>query len=200
MPTPFQRLDEILQTINRPGSFCAAGWSPIPFPGLSIHGFGPVPLPMIPALVPLLEPHAEPAPYGRGGETLVDEEVRRCLQVQPESLDLSATGWSELLADVVRHAAASLGVPGEVHAQLYKLLIYRPGDFFIPHRDTEKAPGMFATLVLALPAVYEGGELLVTHKGETVAMALDRGYSPTSVSWAAFYADCTHQVRPVTSG
>ena len=40
------------------------------------------------------------------------------------------------------------------------------GQFFASHRDTEKAPGMFATLVVVvvLPSTSTGGELLVRHK------------------------------------
>ena len=34
-------------------------------------------------------------------------------------------------------------------ADLYKLLVYDPGSFFVNHRDTEKAAGMFATLIIA---------------------------------------------------
>ena len=44
----------------------------------------------------------------------------------------------------------------EVSAELYKLLVYEKGGFFLSHRDTEKAPGMFATLVISLPSSHEG--------------------------------------------
>ena len=56
-------------------------------------------------------------------------------------------------------------------AEFYKLLIYDAGSFFVDHRDTEKVPGMFATLVIALPSAHSGGELVVRH--------LDRGWSST---------------------
>jgi hypothetical protein len=56
--------------------------------------------------------------------------------------------------------------PGTVKAIPYKLLLYEAGDFFLPHRDTEKEPGMFATLVLQLPSTYTGGALVVRHGGK----------------------------------
>jgi hypothetical protein len=40
-------------------------------------------------------------------------------------------------------------------ADLYKLLAYDPGSFFVNHRDTEKVAGMFATLIIVLPSVAE---------------------------------------------
>ena len=53
--------------------------------------------------------------------------------------------WADDLAQIVRHVTQGLGVSGLVEAELYKLLVYDTGSFFISHRDTEKAPGMFAT-------------------------------------------------------
>lgn len=38
-----------------------------------------------------------------------------------------------------------------VQAELYKCLLYGPGDFFLAHKDTEKAAGMVATLAICLP-------------------------------------------------
>jgi hypothetical protein len=46
-----------------------------------------------------------------------------------------------------------------ITANFYKLLIYNEGSFFVSHRDTEKAPVMFATLVIVLPSALSGGEL-----------------------------------------
>lgn len=88
---------------------------------------------------------------------------------------------------------------GRVAAELYKLLIYDEGSFFVSHRDTEKAPGMFATLVIVLPSIYEGGELIVRHLGREERLELSCE-DPSQVAFAAFYADCMHEVRPIISG
>src|SRR5438132_1253569 len=84
-------------------------------------------------------------------------------------------------------------------AEFYKLLLYDEGSFFIGHRDTEKMPGMFATLVIALPSSFVGGELVVRHKGREVRLDL-RCDDPAEAAFAAFYADCVHEVLPVTKG
>lgn len=64
--------------------------------------------------------------------------------------------WGGYVAGITQRLAANLGVPATdgVEAQLYKLLLYKPGDHFTPHRDTEKAPRMFATLAIMLPSQY----------------------------------------------
>src|SRR6187431_68272 len=66
---------------------------------------------------------------------------------------------------------------------------------------TPKAPGMFATLVIVLPSVpvSTGGELIVRHKGREVRLDL-RPEEPSEVRFAAFYADCVHELTPVTQG
>ena len=86
-----------------------------------------------------------------------------------------------------------------MRAELYKLLVYDAGGFFIEHRDTEKAEGMFGTLVIVLPSIYEGGELMVRHGGREALLDL-RCNDPSEARFAAFYADCRHEVMPVTSG
>ena len=58
---------------------------------------------------------------------------------------------------------------------------------------------MFATLVVVLPSISTGGELVVRHKGREVRLSL-RCDDPSEAAFAAFYADCVHEVLPVTSG
>src|SRR5205814_2095368 len=67
------------------------------------------------------------------------------------------------------------------------------------HRDTEKVPGMFATLVIVLPSAHSGGELIVRHLGREVVFDL-RPEDPSEVGFVAFYADCVHEVRPLATG
>ena len=142
---------------------------------------------------------ADQAPYGRGAETIVDTSVRRTWQIGVNRIRISGKHWAETLNGIVGRAAEGLGVEGAVSAELYKLLIYDQGSFFVSHRDTEKAPGMFATLVLALPSLSTGGELIVRHGGHEATLDL-RNEEPSEIAFAAFYADCLHEVRPVTSG
>ena len=93
---------------------------------------------------------------------------------------------------------------------------HEPGCFFARHRDSERLDGMFATLVLELPSIYEGAELSVyspltpgeketyTFNGGGNAMSntkrrSNRLRSP-GLHFAAFYADCYHEVSKLTSG
>jgi hypothetical protein len=79
-------------------------------------------------------------------------------------------------------------------------LIYEPGSFFAPHRDSEKVTGMFATLVVCLPSRHEGGTLLVTHDGQSKVIDFGGKNAEFQIQYAAFYADCQHEITPVTAG
>lgn len=193
------RLPTLLGQIRRPGDFYATGTFDIHPPRLEVQGVGPIALPLLTAQAEQIIAVAERAPYGRGTETLVDTDVRRTWQVGAEQVRISGKAWEQDLSAMVGQAAAGLGVTGSVEAELYKLLVYDTGSFFVRHRDSEKAPGMFATLVVVLPSDYSGGELLVRHKGQEVRLDL-RHDEPSEVAFAAFYADCPHEVLPVASG
>src|SRR5208283_4867061 len=58
---------------------------------------------------------------------------------------------------------------------------------------------MFATMLLVLPSTHGGGELVVKHAGREVALDL-HPEDPSEIGFAGFYADCVHEVRPVTTG
>lgn len=192
-------LDAILQAIRRPGDFYFAGTSEIFAPNLEVTGVGTIALPLLPSQAEELVAVAERAPYGRGEDTLVDTDVRRTWQIGPERIRIGGRHWSRSLSGIVERCAAGLGVAEPVSAELYKMLIYDTGSFFVEHRDTEKTPGMFATLVVVLPSICTGGELVVRHRGREVCLDLACPEA-SEAAFAAFYADCVHEVRPVTSG
>jgi hypothetical protein len=112
---------------------------------------------------------------------------------------IASRHWPQTLQTVLTRVGEGLGVEDPIEAELYKLLVYDEGSFFVSHRDTEKSPGMFATLVIVLPSVCSGGELVVRHGGREVKLDM-RAADSAEIAFAAFYADCVHEVLPVTSG
>ena len=193
-------IEKLLQSVDRPGDFCSHGRLFAPMPRLEVKGAGLLSFPVPEAQIRALIAAAERAPYGRGRETLLDTSVRDCWQIDAGRLRLGGAAWAETFARVLGSAAAGLGCPPDrLDAQLYKLLIYEPGGFFAAHRDTEKADGMIATLSISLPSAGAGGGLVVRHGNRESTIDMDAG-EPSELAFAAFYADCTHEVRPVTEG
>ncbi|HMV69371.1 MAG TPA: 2OG-Fe(II) oxygenase, partial [Myxococcota bacterium] len=192
-------LSKVFQSEVRPGVFAASTVASIPLPRVEVAGVGVLAFPLQPEQAQRLIERAERSPYGKGPLTLVDPEVRRSWQIGPGQISFGGAGWDPLRAQVAAFVKEALGVDGTVKVEPYKLLLYEPGGFFTPHRDTEKAAGMFATAVVVLPSAHAGGEIVVRHLDRVEVLAVGSD-DPGCVGLAAFYADCVHEVRPVTEG
>lgn len=193
-------LEKLLSGVRRPGDFFVLGSLETPMPRVEVGGVGvisfPVPEPQIQQIIQ----QATRAPYGRGEETIHDESVRKTWQLPASMVQVGGKTWEKTFSQLLATVVDGLGcAEAKVSAELYKLLVYDPGGFFAAHRDTEKAGGMFGTLVVTLPSAHRGGELLIRHAGrEVVADLSSEEFS--ELKFAAFYADCEHEVRPVTRG
>ena len=193
-------LEKLIKSVNRPGDFYAQGRLVVPMPRLEIDGIGMLSFPVPEMQVRSLIAGAERAPYGRGSDTLVDTSVRDCFQIGAERIRLAGDAWQDTFARILVMAAEGLGYPADrVDANLYKLLIYEHGGFFSPHRDSEKEDGMIATLSVSLPVVGKGGALVIRH-GDRESVVEMNVEEPSEIAFAAFYADCLHEVRPVVEG
>src|SRR5271165_2283107 len=199
MPSIGTALLKTLRSVERPGDFCVGGRREMFMPAIDVDGVGRIAFPLLPVQVERLVAIAAWAPYGRGAETLVDHNVRRTWQIDSGKVRIGGRHWEKTLGDLVADVALGLGVNGTVAADFYKLLVYDAGSFFVDHRDTEKVPAMFATMVLVLPSAHSGGELIVRHLGREVVLDL-HPEEPSEVGFAAFYADCVHEVRPIIAG
>jgi len=195
-----QALEALLSEVKRPGDFLVSGMREVPMPKVMVEGVGVLSFPVPLAQIEMLIAQATRAPYGRGEETILDESVRKVWQLPPEKVQIGGKSWAANFAGILEQVAAGLGCEGmAVAADLYKLLIYDVGGFFLAHRDTEKVEGMFGTLVLGLPSAYAGGELLIRHAGREARVDLSRAEF-SELAFVAFYADCEHEVRPITQG
>lgn len=195
-----EELTGALEGLERPGDYVASGTVVCAPPLMEVDGVGVVSFPVPTEQARALAAAAERAPYGRGDQTLVDESVRKVRQISPDKVKISGKQWPSTLASIVATTTEGLGCPkGSLKADLYKVLVYETGGFFLPHRDTEKAPGMLGTLIVVLPSAHEGGELIVRHDSRERALDL-RNLDPGELRYAAFYADCEHEVRPVSAG
>lgn len=147
-----------------------------------------------------IKAQGEVAPYGKGTETLHDDSVRKSWQIDASALRWNGPDWDKTIAGIVSAVTEDLGVEGEVVAEPYKLLLYEKGGFFLPHRDTEKLGAMFATLIVALPSAHKGGALVIRHGGQEVSVDFSGAEGRRQIQYAAFFADCEHEVQTVTSG
>lgn len=168
---------------------------------IEVDGAGPLRFPISATTAQVLCAVARPAPFGRRDQTLHDRSVRDTWEIDARRIRIDAPRWKRTLEPVLEDLAKKLGLPSETQlvAVLDKLLVYTPGQFFAPHQDSERADDMIGSLVVELPSKSAGGSVVVHHQGEKLTFrGAKRG--PKDLSLLAFYADCHHEVKPITSG
>jgi hypothetical protein len=154
---------------------------------------------------------AKKAPHGRGEKTLLDKNVRDAWEIDGRQLKICTEDWNSLmngndsnLLDTIKTKLAP--DTQNIRAELYKLLIYEKGNHFIKHQDTQRNKHHFASLVIFLPSVYTGGDLVISHqnyKERSFNFSLtnkDEENKPLQCNYVAFYTDCHHEIKPLKSG
>jgi hypothetical protein len=195
---PRESLSDALAAIKRPGSFAVRREVSASDLVLEVGGVGPISLPVSQAKARALCSVASPARHGFKDQTRLDRTVRDTWEIPRTRLKIDQRRWKQALVPELDRIKSALGLAAdcELRAELHNLLVYAPGQFFVPHQDTEKADGMIGTLVVTLPSAFSGGAIVIKHHDEKVEF---RGSSRNLVL-VAFYADCHHEVRPVKTG
>jgi hypothetical protein len=196
--SPRERIAARLGDITGTGSFSARCTAPTDDLHLDVRGVGPLELPLSSAQARRLCEVARPARYGHGELTLLNREVRDTWEIPRSWVRIDKRRWNRTLRPMLESLGADLGLAAgaRLDAELHSMLVYAPGQFFVPHQDSEKADDMVATLVVTLPGTCTGGSLLIHHRGETATYRSTKH----ALSFVAFYADCRHEIRPVRSG
>lgn len=195
------RVQAALDAMQREGSFAARLRCPANDLTIEVRGVGVLRFPLSAATARKLSSVARPAPFGLRERTLHNPNIRDTGQIQRSSVKIDRRRWKPVLQAHLAQIQRSLGLPaeGRLDAVLDKLLVYGPGQFFAPHKDSERSDDMIGTLTVELPSVYTGGAMLVAHGGQRKEFRRTAG-SGKELTLLAFYADCTHEARPVKSG
>ncbi|RPD82293.1 hypothetical protein L226DRAFT_497438 [Lentinus tigrinus ALCF2SS1-7] len=173
-----------------------------PNPSLNIDGLGTVGLPLGVRDAAAIKECAGQAPFGMADRTIVDKSVRDTWEIDASKVHFENAAWGTFMAQTVRDVCEILGVDfqaSQPRCELYKLLLYETGSHFLPHVDTEKVNGMFATIVVVLPSRFTGGAVRVTH-GELSEIYDNSANSSMTTSILAWYTDVEHEVKQITSG
>ena len=196
-----KELLNILNTIQGNGSFATSGIVDLTLPSLYVDGVGEIHLPLGKDQAKELSRVATKAPFGKGSKTITDTTVRSAWQIDANAITFKNKSWKKAIKNITKKVQQGLGIEDlSVDLSLYKLLLYEKGDFFLPHKDSEKEKGMFATLVVALPSKHKGGELIVRFDGREEHIDFSKAADNYLLSYAAFYADCEHEITRITSG
>ncbi|KAF8628062.1 hypothetical protein AX17_006065 [Amanita inopinata Kibby_2008] len=187
-----------------PGNYAYSSAIPsTPNPCLTISGLGLISLPLSSEGAKKIIGRSSQAPYGQGNLTLVNKQVRDTWEIEPGQVKFENPEWEKFVQGLmVEKVCPALGVEyGNTppRNELHKLLLYETGSRFLSHQDTQKADGMFATMIVLLPSQYAGGQVHVTHGSDTQVFDFSSS-SFGNAAVLAWYTDVMHEVKPVTSG
>ncbi|KAE8326624.1 hypothetical protein BDV39DRAFT_88925 [Aspergillus sergii] len=161
-----------------------------------------------PSALQQLVSDCSPATFGRGNEDILDPSYRQAGKMDPAKF---ATTFHpadfRIITLIERILLPSVSNDGEnsltgraISAELYKLNVYSgPSGLFRSHVDTPRSVRQVGSLVVCLPAAFKGGNLLIRHQGKEVEFDW-APRSATAIQWAAFYSDCSHEIKTVTEG
>lgn len=190
-----------LKDLKGSGKFISVQTTEFLFPGMEVDGVGEIAYPINEAQAKALIQVAHKAPFGKGSETILDNNVRNAWEIDAAKLTFNGNRWAGFADKILSNIKPDLGLEDyTISAHLYKMLIYETGGFFLPHKDSEKEKGMFGTLVIGLPSKHTGGELVVSFGGAEEIADFSENSGDYKIDYAAFYADCDHEIRPLTSG
>lgn len=166
---------------------------------ITIAGVGPIQFPIQVQNIEQLLKVSETAKFGLREQTLVDKTIRDTFEISADKISVQIN--EQKLNQMLTHMREQLGLSEDtiLIPHLHNLLIYKAGQFFKPHQDSEKLDGMVATLVIILPSPHIGGDLIVQHKQHNARFESE-SLMPQALKCAAFYADCQHEVKPVKQG
>ncbi|KAI2470828.1 hypothetical protein F4781DRAFT_159286 [Annulohypoxylon bovei var. microspora] len=157
-----------------------------------------IPMPLVPRDAETIKNASRQAPFGKGDETVVDTSVRNTWELDHTQFKFTNPDWKDYVVSLLTDAARSLAIP-KMKPQPYKLLLYEEGSFFKRHKDSEKVPGMMATMVICLPSKHDGGSVHLSHGGKNYVFETDKtsDFGLTTLSW---FSDVTHEVKPLKAG
>lgn len=110
---------------------------------------------------------AEPATFGLANQAVLDPTYRSARTLTSENFAINLHPESNLLNEIHQlmletkkketNSRQSNSTQSTVRAELYRVNIYGPGDFFREHQDTpQKNKSHFGSLVFCLPTNFQG--------------------------------------------
>lgn len=123
-----------------------------------------------------------------------------CICVGPSAVSLVNDEFEQQINSLAVTVAEELGLGPvtNITVQLNGVLIHGMGGTFSSIKDPNSANRVFASLVVTLPSIFEGGGFMVSHQGMRKIFKTEKPAYRTS--YIAFYNSCAYNFLPVASG
>lgn len=135
---------------------------------------------------------------------MMNIDALKSWKLQPDKVEFTNPKWHSGMEKLVETVIGPLGYNGvAMQCKFSELLVLGERDHSIKHQDAEKEDGMVATLMIQLPSLYEGGDLVVYHGGQVKHrhdFGKAEGTSAYLPHYAVFFADAEDELEKVTKG
>ncbi len=112
--------------------------------------------------------------------------------------------WNEQLIVLTERVSKELNCEGKLKAEFNKLLLHKTGSIYTRHVNIHKETSPFATLIIKLPSVYTGGELVVYDHAKVTKRVYDfdnvKQESVFSIQYVAHLENLEHELLRVEAG
>jgi hypothetical protein len=159
--------------------------------GLNVEGLGLVSLPLIDSQAQQLIQMSE-------HDTRVVKNEFNSYEIDHSLIKITHPNWNEQLNNLIKIICDSMGCVGMSCAKLEKMILYTKDSRFVQKNNQVKEKSKFATLILQLPSIYEGGQLKLLEKEFDIGQSKNR--SPYFIHYAAHYANLEHEILPIKAG
>ena len=132
--------------------------------------------------------------------------TRKCCTLDPNQFTFQNPKYHNVLDNVLSKVTEEMDCELEnVQAKINKLLLYQENadddGLVFENKNTKYEEGHFATLVMQLPSVFKGHELIVYSDGKSPKeIKFDVSESQYEIIYAAFYNTCQHKMTPLNEG
>ena len=174
-------------------------------PNIDIKGYGILPLPVNKHTFDSVKPLCSLLPFG--DETTENVGLTgNIFQLDPQQFVIKNVKFVNQVASLIEDKISfNLGLGFQsrnISVKICKLLICKAGRRFCEQRnvDMESQDGMFGSLVIQLPSVFTGGDLIVKHDNFSKVFNNSAPEKSSRCSFVAHYASCPHELTEITSG
>ena len=175
-------------------------------PLICVNGFGLLPFPLNDATFQCLKPFCTAASFGNDARETLADTGRNRYQLDPSQFEIKNETFTNQITLLIQSEIKSgLGLAGDtIYGKIYKLLIFEKGSKSEEQNDNniemENNDNLFGTLIVQLPSVFTGGDLVVNHLKSSKVFDNSSSGSSTHCKFVAHYASCPHELKVVTSG
>ena len=124
---------------------------------------------------------------------------RKFLQIPADNIQIQNPKFKSTLDSIILKIKQQLGIKSDVQTSLQKLFLFGENDQLKSAITLTENDRDSATLVVQLPSLFTGNDLIIHYGNETKTIQFDCEQSKYEIIYSAFYSVCNHDLTPLES-